>query len=71
MAVTKKLFNAVASVLAEQNRHIERTAANGPHQSPEEVVREIAEGLAHEFAWMNPRFSRDRFLAACGIKDGR
>ena len=55
--MTKKDYQAIADVIrAEVTR-------NGPIDS----ARRIAEGLAIILATDNPRFDRNRFLAACGF----
>lgn len=63
MATSKKLYVAVASIIAaEFNKQIRLnypTAAN--------AVRNVAVLLAEEFTADNPRFDRARFMTACGL----
>jgi len=46
---------------------IAETIAIGWHASAESK-RDIAVNLANVFEYDNPRFDRDRFLTACGVK---
>lgn len=63
MATSKKLYVAVASIIAaEFNKQIRLncpTAAN--------AIRNVAVSLAQEFTADNPRFDRTRFMTACGL----
>ena len=54
MAMTRKDYQAVARVLAE---------------NPGENCDQIAAELAKTFAEGNPRFDRDRFLRAAGVDE--
>ena len=63
--LTKKDFKAVAEIIKLQitRYHVQEryACANG--------VESIAYHLADYFAMQNPRFDRERFLAACGLGD--
>ncbi len=56
--MAKKLFNAVANILA--NRRLLETWGKG-----RDAVDAVASDMADMFADENPRFDRERFLAAC------
>lgn len=64
MAMTKKYYELVAGVL-----NAARTVRCSEERTYRPaIVNEIALGLAREFAADNPRFDRERFMQACGLK---
>jgi len=60
-AITRKDYARVASVLA-RFAHLHAPVEVGA------ATAAIADSLANVFALDNPRFSRDRFLAACDVE---
>ena len=56
--MSRKHFKAAAAILSNYSD------VTGPAKS---IVREIANEFADLFADENPRFDRERFLAACGL----
>jgi len=63
--MTKKHFKAVAAAI---NAHVFVLKALN-NSAGLAAVRALTKSLAVEFADFNPRFDRDRFLAACGIEE--
>jgi hypothetical protein len=63
--MTRKHFEAVAKVIAEVYQN---ETGPGSLAADAVAVRKVAEGLAFEFGWLNPRFDSDRFLAACKVE---
>jgi hypothetical protein len=63
--LSKRHYVAIASIanVALKSSVDGRKYANDP------VVVSFAENLARYFASDNPRFDRERFLAACGVND--
>lgn len=59
MATSKKNYVAVAAAIRESVRPATAETAGS--------IRELAARLANIFAADNPRFDRQRFLAACGV----
>ncbi len=59
--MSRKDYEAIAADIA---RSMDRTLS--PHA--EAVLRMLARDLAGTFEADNPRFDRDRFLVACGVK---
>lgn len=55
--MTRKHYIAVAQVLAAANEQV-------GYLSPDALIKGITEGLADVFAADNPRFDRQRFIAA-------
>lgn len=58
--MTKKTYEAVAAAF--------RDTYVDPDTDPNVALSDVAEKLADLFADDNPRFSRDQFLTACGVK---
>lgn len=63
MAVSKKDFEAIAKVIKQERD----TAIEHDQHGARMGISAVAFGVAAHFAQENPRFDRDRFLAACGI----
>jgi hypothetical protein len=58
--MTRRNFELIARVLRE--------TAGGPDM-PKPLRDHIVRTFATELATTNPRFARDRFIAACGVQD--
>lgn len=58
--MTKKHFEAIAASIA-------REVAASP-ESHKHTIRMVASALAVEFASINPRFDRERFMVACNVR---
>lgn len=69
MATSKKLYVAVASIIAAAYRKAETDPdmGLGAKGGAGVALREVAVELAREFAADNPRFDTNRFLTACGF----
>lgn len=65
--MTKKVFTAFAARIA---RDLAQTRASFPQQYAEAVraAAYAAETFAAVAAEQNPRFDRDRFMEACGLR---
>ena len=61
--MTRKHFEAVASVI-KQNLDTAARAGDGHSVM---TCKDIALGLAYQFAAFNSNFDRTRFLRACGL----
>jgi len=64
--MNKKHFIAVAAEIRSQLEHAKNLGASTMVAT--HTVRVITSGLSNVFARQNPRFDRERFLAACGIE---
>lgn len=73
--MSKKHFEAVAAAI--RNLYAATDIRETPHQSVSDNeittaklfgIRYTAEAVADAFADANPRFDRNRFLAACGLR---
>jgi hypothetical protein len=62
--MTRKDYRKIADVLLS-HMHV---ADQFHSESYGEVVEFIAKDLAHMLKYDNPRFDREKFLAACGVK---
>lgn len=72
--MTKKHYEAIASVIASTYKNAKLyTAPNYKNTARErcESIEVIAVRLADYFASDNPKFDRQRFLAACGIEQSQ
>jgi hypothetical protein len=69
MAMSRKHYNAVASVLSGQLTGPAPLTASWDveRQTERRVIENVARGLSNLFADDNPNFDRERFLAACGV----
>lgn len=70
MALSSKHYAQIAQEIAKQNHLLETMdGIYTPAQirTGHVVAKQIAEGLARNFAADNPRFDTARFLAACRI----
>ena len=61
--LTRKHFKAVAEIIRTSRDVIITYSTNKPAEC------DVADNLADYFATQNPRFDRERFLAACGLGD--
>lgn len=62
--MTRKDYELIANVIASVNNfHLKG------HIEADQIVPEIAKGLASELKVDNGRFDRDRFLTACGVTE--
>ena len=64
--VTRKDYKAIAKII--ENLCDWKTTHNHP-DSYYYGIRDVTEKLADYFATDNPRFSRQKFLNACGLGD--
>lgn len=65
--MTKKDFEAIASIISQHETDF--MDCHEQAESAATITRtRIAEDLADLFVEDNPRFDRDRFLAACGLQ---
>lgn len=62
--MTKKHFEAIAATIKV---NVESARESGSPQRLASVL-ELVEELSHTFQQINPRFDKDRFLKACGVK---
>ena len=62
--MTRKDYVKIADVLASHMQISDHFHS----ETYAEVVEFIAKDLAHMLKYYNPRFNRDKFLAACGVK---
>lgn len=62
--MSKKHFEAIARILAQYNIV---NPAMGFDEGYSSAANGITEAMADYFAQQNPRFDRERFLAACGF----
>lgn len=60
LSMTKKDFEAVARAIASEAAHCDH--------GQKFAVRMVASAIAAEFAQANPRFDRERFMTACGVR---
>lgn len=69
--MTKKDYIAIAQEFANQHSENALNQALGSANTPYRAVVRLANRVADVLAADNPRFDRERFLAACenGIKD--
>lgn len=69
--MSRKDYVAVAAVIADTMSTIRADveAGNGPDIEPDAVAMSIGHGLADIFAKDNPRFDRERFMAASDLND--
>ena len=69
--MTRKHFRQIADAM----RSLRKFEAHDPEMTEivANVVRfsSVVDSLANVLATANPRFNRNKFLAACGICDGR
>lgn len=65
MATSKKLYVAVASIIAAELSRWKKPKI--VDESPDVVLRRVATAFADEFAADNPHFDRARFMTACGL----
>lgn len=67
--MTKRHFIAIAALL-KANREVEhdRFYKFGTDEPNHLLVDRISRDMADYFAVENPRFDRERFLAACGVE---
>ena len=65
--MTKQDFELIASVLRESGKHnaVDETYREGWHGA----LASVAIRLADELRATNPRFNRERFIAACSGRD--
>jgi hypothetical protein len=68
MPLTKTHFEAIAAIV---KRATTFTDSGEFVQGRNAACREMASELAVYFATQNPQFSRERFLAACGVEAGK
>jgi hypothetical protein len=61
--MTKKDYELIARVLRETS-----VLCLGGSYKDARAIQAYAEAFADEFALTNPRFNRERFLAACGVE---
>lgn len=59
--MTRKDFEAVATAISEEARLC-------PSPEAKFAVKMVASRLAAEFALINPRFDRERFMEASGVR---
>lgn len=63
--MTKKHFEAIAALFANANLSV--VDEHGNPQAADIVMADLCHDTADYFETENPRFDRDRFLAACGL----
>ena len=73
MSVSKRDFEAIAEGMREEIAHTRALRDLGHLSIEAKVERDLAAiGVAHRisvyFKTQNPRFDRERFLEACGVK---
>lgn len=61
--MTRKHFEAIATVLRQENAHLAQ--GNVPDYAGQRTLSSLAYSLADAFEDDNPRFDRQRFIAAC------
>lgn len=60
--MTRKDYQLIAHHISRASRGWETGV------TPDQVTRYLATELAYALAQENPRFNRERFLTACGVK---
>lgn len=67
--MTRKDFKMIAACFTEQARlfRAQEHARDDRIKAAERALRMVAEAIAEECYLDNPRFDRDRFMAACGL----
>lgn len=60
--LTRQHYKAIAAIIKENTSHVNPQFLFIPTQ-------ELVEFLSNYFTTDNPNFDRDKFLAACGLKD--
>jgi hypothetical protein len=66
--MTKKHYEAIASILRGSYEVAQENEQNGMAIGETERVEVLANELAAYFTQDNPRFNREMFLTACGIE---
>ena len=66
--MTKKHYELIASNIREVYEYQKDNDGRGSKAIKQGAIRVVADSLADSFAFDNPRFNRERFLTACGIK---
>lgn len=61
--MTRKHFEAIAAVLRQENTRLAQ--GNVPDYAGQRTLSNLTDRLADAFADENPRFDRQRFIAAC------
>lgn len=75
--MTKKHYEAIANVLKKEydkNIHHRKNYFDNDklwyeHKQKKQAITSVCNNLADYFAADNPKFNRDKFLTACGIKE--
>jgi hypothetical protein len=63
--MTKKDYVAIAAAIRKVDNELWQ---DGPTIQGRAVVADVVAGLAEVMAQDNPRFDRERFAAACGVR---
>lgn len=66
--MTRKHFEAIAAIIANQFVEIHSTYGNEEARVACESVTILAQELAEKFEEFNPLMNKDRFLIACGVQ---
>ena len=66
--MSKKHYEAIANRIALVSSGTKYLTENTAARGHQRGVVELASVLADYFATENPRFDRERFLAACGVQ---